>query len=283
MATCTNPKTKVGENIDWQGHRGARAVYPENTVPAFKYALETGVKTLEMDVVITADSMVVLSHEPFMNHEICLDSKGDSISVYEEKHHNINQMTYEQVKQYDCGSKKYLRFPEQKKMKVAKPLLAQVIMTSESIADQHKREKPFYNIEIKSRPEWDSIFHPEVGIYADLVMEVIDAYQVRERTIIQSFDKRALQYVHWQYPDVKLALLVEENPDFKAEIKQLGFVPDVYSCYYPLVDSNMVNYCQANDIQVIPWTVNTKMAVTDLINLGVDGIITDKPALMKEF
>ncbi len=281
LSACQQQETEA--NIDWQGHRGARAVYPENTIPAFKYALETGVKTLEMDVVITADSMVVLSHEPYMSAEICFHSHAGSFDEEQARAFNIYQMTYEQVKQFDCGSKNHPRFPGQKKVKVHKPLLAQVIMTAEAMAIQQKRALPYYNIEIKSRSEWDTVYHPEIPAYADLVIEVIKAYQVNERSYIQSFDKRALRYIHQSYPDIKLVLLVEDKPDFRAEIEELGFEPEVYSCYYPLVNEEMVFYCREKGIKLIPWTVNQEEDISALIKMGVDGIITDDPILLMKF
>ncbi len=279
ITSCKMNEEPVPESrIDWQGHRGARGVYPENTWPAFQYALENGMKTLEMDVVITADQQVVLSHEPFLSHEICLDSNGSVIIDTAEQDYNIFRMTYEELQQYDCGSKPHPRFPQQKKMKVTKPLLADII----SQAEAFKREAVFYNIEVKSQPERDSIYYPSVQTYTDLVVDVISRSGVFERTTLQSFDHRCLQYAHRTYPELKLALLVEENPDFRKEIEVLGFTPNIYSCYYPLVNEDLAHYAHQNNIEVIPWTVNDKEQIQKLIQIGVDGIITDYPQLKAE-
>ncbi|MBT8230527.1 MAG: glycerophosphodiester phosphodiesterase, partial [Bacteroidia bacterium] len=114
-------------NIDIQGHRGCRGLYPENSIPAFTHALELGVNTLEFDVVISKDKEVIISHEPFMSHEICLDLNGEDISENQALSHNIYQLDYEEIRQYDCGSKYFNKFPEQKKLKVFKPSLDDLI------------------------------------------------------------------------------------------------------------------------------------------------------------
>ena len=118
--------------FDIQGHRGARGLRPENTIPAFLMALDSGVTTIELDVAITKDKRVVVSHEPWMSAEICLDPNGNDIPKKEEMKYNIYQMTYEQVKQFDCGLKPHERFPEQQKMKIHKPLLSDVIIAVEN-------------------------------------------------------------------------------------------------------------------------------------------------------
>ena len=101
--------------FDIQGHRGARGLEPENTIPAFILALDSGVTTLELDVVITKDKQVVVSHEPWISSSICLDTAGNAIPEKDEKKLNIYQMTYDQVAKYDCGSKGNDKFPQQEK------------------------------------------------------------------------------------------------------------------------------------------------------------------------
>lgn len=123
---CTRPP-ETYESIDWQGHRGARGVYPENTWAAFKYAIDQNMSTLELDVVITKDEEVVLSHEPFLNHKICLDTAGNPISEEEEKKWNIYKMTYEDLQKCDCGSIGNPDFPHQKQDSSPKPLLYDII------------------------------------------------------------------------------------------------------------------------------------------------------------
>src|SRR5690348_1825360 len=118
--------------FDIQGHRGARGLRPENTIPAFLMALDSGVTTLELDIAITKDKQVIVSHEPWMSASICLDSSGSAIPEKEERKFNIYQMTYAQVQGFDCGSIGNSRFPRQEKMKSAKPLLRDVIVAVEN-------------------------------------------------------------------------------------------------------------------------------------------------------
>lgn len=271
-ASCNNQSM---ETFDWQGHRGARGERPENTIPAFKYALEQGVKTLEMDVVISADKQVVVSHEPFFNSEICADVP-DSLN-------NIFKLTYAEVKKVDCGTKPNPRFPDQENEPAKKPLLKDVIEQSEAYAQELGRAKPFYNIEIKSRPEWDSIYHPSIDVYADLVVEVIQKAGIEARFTIQSFDDRTLWYLHRRYKDIPLVLLVEDQKSLEEHLVQLNFVPEVYSPYYKLVDANLVEAAHLKGMKVIPWTVNEISDMNEMINAGVDGIITDFPSRSGQF
>lgn len=275
---CTEQAAPVASGFDWQGHRGARGEMPENSVPAFLYALDHGVKTLEMDVVITGDRKVVVSHEPFMSHEICFDPAGNIISEKQEKSYNIFHMTYSEVLFFNCGSKTHPRFPEQEKTDVSKPLLSTVIKAAEKHAAENGREAPFFNIEIKSRPEWEGEFHPQFSMYTDEVMKVVDQSGAADRIIIQSFDKRVLQYMHENYGNIPVALLVEQKLSPEAQIDSLEFTPDIYSCHHTLVDEQLVRMCREKNMKLIPWTVNETDEMKRLIQMGVDGIITDFPS-----
>lgn len=277
LTACTESLV-TPPDFDWQGHRGARGVYPENSIPGFLHALDRGVKTLEMDVVITADSQVVASHEPFLSHEICLDQDGESISEAEETEYNIYQLRYEELSRFDCGSKPHPRFPDQQKLPVYKPLLKNVIQEAEQHALETARSLPYYNIEIKSRPQWDGLFHPPVAVYADLVVEAINSAGVTDRASLQSFDKRSLRYLHENWPELTLILLEEDSRQPAEHIRELGFKPAVYSCYYPKVDAALIEYCHQGGMKVIPWTVNETADMERLVKLGVDGIITDYPS-----
>jgi glycerophosphoryl diester phosphodiesterase len=267
--------------FDKQGHRGCRGLMPENTVPAMLHALGLGVTTLEMDVVITKDKKVILSHEPWIGHEITTRSNGEYVTAAEEKSLNIYQMSYEEVKKYDVGLKPHPRFPQQEKMKAVKPLLSNVLDSVKEYMMMSRRPFPYFNIETKCLPAGDHIYHPKPDEFVELLMAVIKEKQVEEWVIIQSFDFRTLQYLHQKYPNIKTAMLIEDfdNRSIEKQIAALGFNPIIYSPHYSLVNEAAVQYCHQQKIKIIPWTVNTKEEIDRLKKLGVDGIISDYPDL----
>jgi glycerophosphoryl diester phosphodiesterase len=277
IAACQEKDDTVTQ-FDWQGHRGSRGLSPENSIPAMQRALQEGVTTLEMDVVISADSVVLLSHEPYISAEICLNSQGE-VLLDQPDSFNIYRMPYDVVATFDCGSKPHPRFPSQEKYRVVKPRLIDVFSAAEEAAVMMNRPEPYYNIEIKSRPEWDGQFHPEVKTYVDLVLAEVERAQLGKRCIIQSFDPRALKYCREKYPHIKLAYLVEDKGENLAGlIEDLGFFPDIFSPEYSLVSRRMVQELHAQKVDIIPWTVNEIAEAEQLIEMGVDGIITDYPA-----
>jgi len=272
----------IAQNFDWQGHRGCRGIMPENSLRAFEHALELGVKTLEMDVVISKDGEVIVSHDPWISPDFCLGPEGKPIHDDVKNLPNIYQLTYEEILNYDCGSKGNSKFPEQSKMKAFKPRLIDVFKLAEKYCKDHRRNEIYYNIEIKSNPDWDGDYHPAYYDFSDIVFKTIDAYVPWSRVNIQSFDHRILQYFHKMYPDVRLAVLEEFNQDPEEVIEELGFKPEIYSPYYKLIKEKKVKWLHENDMEVIVWTVNTIQEMEKMIILGVDGIITDYPNLIQE-
>lgn len=263
--------------FDIQGHRGARGLHPENTIPAFIRALQLGVTTVEMDVVITKDKKVVLSHEPYLSAEICLNADGSEITEKDEKKLNIYRLNYADLQAFDCGSKGNPKFPMQEKVPVAKPLLSDVIIAIEEYIRNYSLYEVDYNIEIKSTPEGDNKFHPGVQEFSDLVYQLVDQYLPLERVVIQSFDFRILRYWHKTYPEVRLAALVENTKSIDSNLEALGFKPSIYSPYYRLLNKEKVNYLHKLHIRVIPWTVNEESEMLAYKGMGVDGFITDYP------
>lgn len=266
--------------FDWQGHRGARGEAPENTVSAMLRALQDGVRSLEMDVVISADSVVLLSHEPFFNPQICLDSSGAELPERGLEPYNLYRLSFASIQKFDCGSKGHPDFPGQESYFAAKPSLLELISRAEEASLTMNRPAPFYNIEIKSRPEWDGLYHPKVSQYVDLVMAVIKQAGISERSLIQSFDMRALRELHQRYPQQRLALLVEEEDPRQpaALLADLGFQPEVYSPHFRRLTAAKVSDLRTQKMQVIPWTVNEIEEAQKLMEWGVDGIISDYPA-----
>ncbi len=268
----------IPESFDWQGHRGARGLMPENTVPAMLKALEyPEITTLELDVVITKDNKVVLSHEPWMSSTICQQPDGTPVPEGEEKTFRILEMTYQEVRQFDCGSKPHPNFSEQEHMTVAKPLLDSVFTKVDAWCAANNRALPNYNIELKSQPEYDGVLTPEPAQFAEMVLDVVYDADMRERVCIQSFDARSLRAVHELDPDLTTAWLVADGQGIEANLEELGFLPTVYSPYYKLLSANAVQKCHEQGLHVIPWTVNDPKEMKALIQMGVDGIITDYP------
>ena len=267
--------------FDTEAHRGGRGLMPENTVASMLNGLSLGVTTLEMDAVITKDGQVILSHEPFFNHDITTKPDGSFIEEKEEKKYNVYRMTYAETQQYDVGMKPHPHFPQQQKLKATKPLLSQVIDSVETTAAAKHLHLPFYNIETKTQPLTDNIFHPAPDEFVTVLMKVIIEKKISDRVIIQSFDPRTLQIIHTKYPAIKTALLIEDydKRSLDDQLKQLGFIPTIYSPAYKLVNETLLQACHQKNIKVIAWTVNDKVEITRLKQLGVDGIISDYPNL----
>lgn len=271
-----NQKTDM-KKIDVQGHRGARGLLPENTIPAFIKAIDLGVTTIEMDLVVTKDLQLLVSHEPYMAAEYCLDAQGEEITDSIQKEYNVYQMDIEEIESFDCGLKPHPRFPEQKKMEVTKPLLVDLIAAVEDHIKAKDLPLVNYNIEIKSSEEGDGIFHPSPTAFSDLVFEALNQRIEWERITIQSFDFRILQYFHKAYPKVRLAALVENELSIEENLSNLGFTPQIYSCEYVLLSREKVSQLHKLGMKVIPWTVNEISEMKELIAWGVDGLITDYP------
>ncbi len=278
--TKEEPKTSDAP-FDIQGHRGAMGLMPPNTIPSFLKGLELGVTTLEMDAAITKDNKVIISHDGFFLSDITTKPDKSKVNKQEEKSpsNNIYMMEYEEVKKYDVGSVGTPYFPEQRKFKVAPPLLSDVIDSSEGFSKKTGRSLPYYNIEIKSYKPFDNVFYPEVEKYTDLVMAVILSKNISSRVVISSFDLRALKYMHQKYPKVKLGLYANLNDklSFTERVNQLGFIPDFFGPNYQAVDSQMITDCTAKGVKVIPYTVNEVADMKRLKALGVSGLITDMP------
>jgi len=269
--------------FDVQGHRGCRGLMPENTIPAMIKALDLGVTTLEMDVVITKDNKVLVSHEPWFEDEITTKPDGSFIKPAEAMQYNIYQMNYDEVIKYDVGMKPHPRFPQQQKLKAIKPLLADLFDSITKYMKFRSRTPPYFNIETKCLPAGDGRFHPKPEEFVELLMAVIKEKQMEKNVIIQSFDLRTLKYLHEKYPSIKTSILIEDSDenDFDGQLNKLGYTPEYYSPNYTLIDEKLVKQCHDKGMKIIPWTVNDQKQLKKLKKMGVDGIITDYPDLIK--
>lgn len=285
MFACNSSKkmtTYLPTTFDKEAHRGGRGIMPENTIPAMLYAVGIGATTLEMDISISKDKKVFLSHDPFFNHEITTTPEGKTITVETERNYNMFLMNYDSITKYDVGLKKHPRFAQQQKTKAIKPLLADVFDAVKEDMKVRKRFYPFFNIETKTMPETDGLYHPKPEEFVDLLMSVIKEKDMEQYVIIQSFDFRTLVYLHKKYPSIKTAMLVEatDKRSFRKQLNDLGFIPIIYSPAFEIVTKKLIAESHEKNIRIIPWTVNDKNKIEELKNWGVDGIISDYPELL---
>ena len=265
-----------GKMFDAQGHRGGRGLWPENSLYGFLKAVDIKVTTLELDVVVSKDNFVVVSHDPFFNQDICKD-KNENI-LDKEALISIYQLPYSEVKQFDCGTTPYPRFPKQEKIKTYKPLIKEVIKKADARYKANGQAPVLYNIEIKSRPEWEGEFQPPTPEeYVKLVLDSITPLLDYRRFTIQSFDTRILEAIKKYDPKVRMVYLVEEVELTPGIIDNLSFTPEVFSPDFELLTHELIKGYQQKGIKVIPWTVNEPVDMQRMIDWGVDGIITDYP------
>lgn len=265
------------ELLKLQGHRGARGLYPENTVGGFIKTLDLGVYTMELDVVMSQDGEIVVSHEPYFSSTICLDPSGKSIGEEEMKNHSIYQMPYTKVKTYDCGSIGNERFPQQEKKKSYKPLLKEVIAAVDAHAAANDMPSPIYNIEIKSKEEYYDIHQPQPSEFVSRVVALLKELGIEKRVVVQSFDPNILIELNKQSPDLLISYLVENLHSLKKNLSKIDFIPDFYSPYYKLITQKLISNAHEKGIKVVAWTVNDIEKVKKLYAKGVDAIITDYP------
>lgn len=269
LFSCNQPGS-INPNLDIQGHRGARGLYPENTTEGFLRAIDMGVTTLEMDVVMSGDSQLVVSHDAYISPEFCdCGTVKDTINIF--------KIPYDSIKKFDCGSKPHPRFPKQKKMPAHKPLLSNVIDKVE-VYIKAKGLKPVnYNIETKCEAKTDGVFNPQPAVFAKQLSAMIKSKGIEKRATIQSFDIRTLQWLHNNNAGIGLVLLVENTTNADSCLKALGFTPEVYSPNYQLIDKDVVDKLHKQGMKVIPWTVNEDRDIRRVAEMGVDGIISDYP------
>jgi glycerophosphoryl diester phosphodiesterase len=262
------------------GHRGARAWRPENTIPAFQFAIEHGVDVLELDLAVTRDNVLVVSHNPtlapnsYPGERIC---KGPALAPQTP----IHTMTLAEVRQYDCGSVALASFPTQ----VAVP--GTKVATFDEVLDLAKGTTVQFNVETKIFPN-----HPEMtpspADFVALIVAAIKKHNVApSRIILQSFDWRTLTEMRRQWPAIRLSALVgapkydglmghtDPTKDFAAIAKLTG--AEIISPDFSLVTPEEVAAAHKAGAQVAPYTANKPEDWRKLADANVDAIITDDP------
>lgn len=289
--------------VEVQGHRGARGLAPENTLPAFTRALEIGVDTLELDTAVTRDGVVVVAHDPLLNPDFTRGPDGQYLAAPGPA---IHDLTFAEVQRYDVGRMKpgtayAKRYPEQQSVDGTRiPRLADVFELARRRGDRWVR----FNIEVKTDPAKPEETLPPDAFARALVDEVRRA-GMASRTTIQSFDWRALQVVQAIAPDIPTVYLTAQARTYNTIEGENG-APTAWTAGYRLAEHGSVPRMvkaaggriwspNANDLdeaklreahalglRVIVWTVNDPAQIRKMLELGVDGIISDRPDLVKQ-
>lgn len=281
ILSCLSATTCFGQTkFDTQAHRGGRGLMPENTIAAMLDAIDRGVTTLEMDLQLSKDGQVIVSHDPTFNANFVTTPEGNTLTSAAAKKIVLYQLSYDSIAKYDVGLKFNPEFPRQKKIAAVKPLLSVLLDSTEAYA-KAKGRTVHYNIEIKSRPAGDGLYYPDLAGFVDAAMKVIRQKNMVERVVMQSFDTRALLLLHQKYPEYALSYLIDakEKRSFSELVKALGFKPAILSPNSALVTPEMIADCHQQKVKVIPWTVNDLEEIRRLKKMGVDGVITDYPDL----
>ena len=273
LASC-RPKP----SIDVQAHRGGAGLMPENTIAAMKNALDLGVNTLEFDLHLSADGQVVVSHDSYF-HERYSTRPDGSLVQEEDSREFLYTMPYDSIAKYDVGLRPVDRWPGQVKMAAVKPLASELIDFAESYA-----KKPVnYNIEIKSWPgEGEGTLWPEYRVFCDTCIPLLLSKQLGDRLTVQSFDVRALNYMHAKWPELILSYLTEDydGGDIETLLGRLDFVPRWWSPESSVVTRENVTWCHEHGIGVVPWTVDDPAEMRRLVDCGVEAIISNYPDIL---
>lgn len=279
--------------VDWQGHRGARGLRPENTLPGFELALDLGVDTLELDLHLTADDRVVVWHDPLIEESKCgTDLAGT----------RVRELTADQLRSLDCRSNPDTgRFPDQKPdsgtlvgddygIVTLAELFAFVGNYQRSdakTAEQRSNAATVrFNIETKRKPDdpaaiGDGFDGSRMGLFEQAVVDATLAANLVDRVTVQSFDHRSLWVLAEEYPELSLAALTRRNDRIDQDTLS-GLIDrgaQIWSPDYRSLTADNVEAAHDLGLAVIPWTVNDPSEMAELLELGVDGIITDRPDL----
>jgi len=256
------PGSVMAPRILVHGHRGARARRPENTLPAFEYAIALGVDALEMDLAVTKDNVIVISHDPTMEPPICMGPLKSAV---------IRELTLAEVRQWDCGAAPNPHFPAQQAISGTR------MPTLDDVFELAPRGAFDYNLETKSFPDKPE-YTPPPEEFALLVLQKIRRYRLEQRTILQSFDFRTLVAMRKLAPEIRLSALVENDArDFVAIAAEAGNA-EIVAPDFHLVTPQKVEEAHRAGLQVVPWTANAPADWDMLIQAKVDGVISDDPA-----
>lgn len=268
----------AAQAFDLQGHRGARGLAPENTLPAFAVALSLGVTTLELDVGVTRDGVVVVHHDRTLHPDVARGADGRWL---EQRGPALRSFDFDELLKFDVGrlrmgSDYAKQFPAQRPMDgVRIPKLAQVFALARKAGNSAVR----FNIETKISPQAPDETLPPGAFARALIAEIRHA-GMAARATIQSFDWRTLAVVQAEAPDIATVYLTGQNfSDAANKVRQAG--GKIWSPNFLELDAAKLKEARALGLQVVVWTVNEPAHIAAMLDLGVDGIISDRPDLVR--
>ena len=264
--------------VDVQAHRGGAGLMPENTIEAMKHALDMGVNTLELDLQISQDGQIVVSHDPYFHHRYAIRPDGSYIKKEDPKEY-IYTMPYSEVVKYDVGSRESDVWPEKACIKTVKPLASDLIDFVENYVKENGLSPVRYNIEIKSKDaKGEGQNWPTYDRFVTECCKFLHSKHLGDRLVVQSFDARALNYMHEKYPELILSYLVDAKAgNYETFMKKLQFTPQWLSPHFSITDEALVQKCREAGMKIVPWTVDKPEDITRILDLKVDAIISNYP------
>lgn len=250
------------------GHRGCRGIYPENTIEGFKKAIAFGVDGIELDVVVNKNQELVISHESYIDTSYCLTNKIDNESL------NIYKMNISEIQDIDCGSKFVKEFPNQLKVKEKKPTYK-----------EFKKELIDYQgdilFEIKCDNDLVNEYFPNYEKYAKIIFEETRYSRHFDKIHFMSFDYRILNELFKIMPDSKYIYL-SSNKEFEKEMKLLNFEPFGVGIDFNIINQKTIDLVHEKKQIIYGWTINDEENSKSLTSMGLDGVITDYPNIIKK-
>ena len=305
---------KVNYDVfDLEAHRGGRDVRPENTLYSYAYAIELGATSIECDMQLTKDGQIVMSHNPILNSDITRDENGNYI---ENNKYDIRLMTVDELKKFDvgvidpnCGEYYDLHGKTQFTYDAKIPTLEELMQLIQSYGDKNI----VLNIETKSYPDPASAGYKnnaDPKKFVEVFNNIVKKYDMEDRVVLQSFDWQTLIEMKKLNPNISTSALWQEQPSWGRDSESLrryekkksswlggldikdyqgnpvkaahAIGADIISPYYTEISKQDVDEAHSLDMKIVPWTVNNEKDMNMLLDMGVDGIISDKPWLLKQ-
>lgn len=305
---------KVNYDVfDLEAHRGGRDVRPENTLYSYAYAIELGATSIECDMQLTKDGQIVMSHNPILNSDITRDKNGNYI---ENNKYDIRLMTVDELKKFDvgvmdqnCGEYYDLHGKTQFTYDAKIPTLEELMQLIQSYGDKNI----VLNIETKSYPDPASAGYKnnaDPKKFVEIFNNIVKKYDMEDRVVLQSFDWQTLIEMKKLNPNISTSALWQEQPSWGRDSESLrryekkksswlggldikdyqgnpvkaahAIGTDIISPYYTEISKQDVDEAHSLDMKIVPWTVNNEKDMNMLLDMGVDGIISDKPWLLKQ-